>query len=147
MNFRMAPNNPPDEVARLADEENEPPRMSAWNGCIRFGLEVAAVVGIAHFGYVIGPSKWSKVILAIVMSLAAVISWVAFNVPNDPSRGGSAPIPVRGVTRLGVELAILGFGGYTLGVWNPVVGVIYGGLGILHYVSYRSRIWWLLYQN
>ena len=136
-------NEDPSDVAVM-----EPPPMSVWNGTLRFGLEVASLVGIGRYGYtLVGGSKATQWVLAIGMPLAAATLWGTLNVPNDPSRSGAAPVPVSGLTRLGVELSILGFGGYTLGVWNPVAGGIFGGLGVVHYVAYRQRITWLMQQT
>lgn len=145
-NNRLITNNK-DSITSEEQGIHPPPPMSAWNGGLRFALEMASLVGIGHYGYSIGSVAWSQYLLAAGLPLTAATMWGVFNVINDPSRGGSAPIPVSGLTRLGVELSVLGFGGYSLGAWNPWVGGVYGALGVLHYVSYWKRVQWLLQQK
>jgi hypothetical protein len=79
------------------------------------------LVLVGHYGYItIAPvHQSSKYVLAIAVPIAAAALWGTFNVPNDPSRSGAAPLRVSGATRLALELSILGFGGYSMGLWNP----------------------------
>jgi hypothetical protein len=142
------------QSSRITDEPQRdrntmaPPPMSVWNGALRFSLEVAAIVSIGFYGHSIGPTKWSRPLLSVVLPTAAAATWGIFNVPNDPSRSGGAPVVVSGKGRLTVEAAILGFGAYAMGsVWHPAAAGVYAGATVLHYVSYRERIRWLLKQK
>jgi len=126
-----------------------PPPMSVWNGALRFSLELASLVSIGHFGWtIVAPvpptfSTWAQPVVAVTLPLAAATVWGVFNVPNDPSRSGAAPVPVSGKTRVLVELGFFGWGGYSLWQWNPIVAYVYTGAAVMHYVSYYKRIQWL----
>ena len=69
------------------------------NLAIRFCLELVTL-GIAAFWGFKRADNWTRYIIAtgLVVFLAAI--WGTFAVPDDPSRSGSAPIPVNGVIRL-----------------------------------------------
>jgi Protein of unknown function (DUF2568) len=119
--------------------------MSPWNGALRFSLELASLVGLGRFANTAVPV--AKPVAALALPCAAAAMWVTWNVPNDPSRGGGAPIPVSGATRLVVEGVVLGGGGLALWQWNAVAGGIYWSAAAVHYVSYHERIRWLLRQK
>lgn len=125
---------------------NDPPRMAAWNLALRFGIEVAALVGIARLGWVLttGPLRW---VAMIGLSVAAATIWGTLNVPDDPSRSGAAPVEVSGSVRLAVELFVLGGGCVAFALVGHIgVALVLAFLIIVHYVSSRRRIVWLLNQ-
>ena len=134
-----------DDVAIDAASTMSPPPMSIWNGTLRFGLELASLVGMGHFCYTVVPVV--PPLAAVVVPCAAAVAWGTFNVPHDPSRGGGAPVRVAGSTRLAIEAVILGGGGVSLFYWNPVAGGIFFAATTAHYVSYYKRIQWLLQQR
>lgn len=118
--------------------------MAGWNLALRFGLEVAALVGL-------GAGAWSaasgvlRVVLVVVVPLVAAVAWATFNVLGDPSRSGEAPVEVAGPVRLALELAILvgGVVGLAIAGWT-VVAVVVGALLTLHYATTGPRLRWLL---
>ncbi|MGI9607948.1 MAG: YrdB family protein [Acidimicrobiales bacterium] len=121
-----------------------PPKMAAWNLALRFGLEIAAFTGLTMAAWTLTPGgvRWFAVIAAPVV--AATI-WGMFNVLDDPSRSGQAPVEVSGPTRLVIELAILGGGAAAYFViQQPLTGAIVATLIVLQYGGSWHRIDWLM---
>lgn len=121
-----------------------PPTMAGWNLALRFGLELAALVGLglAAWNLTSGPIRWA--VVALVPTIAAAI-WGTFNVLNDPSRSGNAPVEVNGWTRLAIELTILGAGAAAIILaGRPTIGIVFGLLIAFHYATSRSRVEWLI---
>lgn len=118
--------------------------MAGWNLALRFGLELGALagLGLAAWKLTSGPLRWAAVIL---VPLAAAAIWGVFNVLNDPSRSGAAPIEVNGWTRLAIELLILG-GGAAAIVYagRRDIGIIFAVLIAVHYAASTSRVEWLV---
>jgi hypothetical protein len=74
-----------------------------------------------------------------------MLLWGVFNVPNDPSRSGKAPVQVPGVIRLALELLLLGSAVWALyDVELAWPSLIMGVLLIFHYAISYDRIRWLL---
>ena len=120
--------------------------MNAANLALRFLLELAALSGF-------GILAWSKFdgwwrYLAVIIIVAVVMTiWGVFAVPDDPSRSGNAPIPVPGILRLVLEIAILVGGAYAFhGSGHSYVALILAALIALHYALSGERIAWLLQQ-
>lgn len=116
------------------------------NLTLRFLLEMTALVSIGIWGWKQSDS-WVKYILVLVLPLMAATFWGIFNVPNDPSRSGAAPIVVTGVVRLILELTILSTGAFALyygGFVKP--SYIYISLVIIHYAISYDRVVWLIKQ-
>ncbi len=121
-----------------------PPDMAGWNLALRFGLEVAALTGLATAAWRLtnGIWRWPAV---VVVPVVAAIAWATFNVPDDPSRSGAAPVVVPGGVRLAVELAVLGAGAAAFFVRGPRwVGLVVGVLILVHYAASTARIEWLV---
>jgi len=121
-----------------------PPVMAGWNLALRFGLEVAAFVGLgaAAWDQTTGATRW---IAVIALPVGAMAVWGIFNVLNDPSRSGEAPVEVPGWVRLAIEFLILGAGTVALGiVWGRNLGIGVAMLLALHYAASWRRIRWLL---
>ncbi len=120
--------------------------MAAWNLALRFGLEMAAFVGIGMVSSGIG-SGWVRWAAVVLIVLAAVSAWGIFNVLDDPSRSGRAPVEVPGWIRLVLELAILGGAAVALLMTGRLsFGWSLGGLVLVHYLFSWSRVRWLLEQ-
>ncbi|MGI9390866.1 MAG: YrdB family protein [Boseongicola sp.] len=120
--------------------------MHPSNLVLRFFLEIAALVGFGVFAWRLAEGWWRFVaVIAILASLMTI--WGVFAVPNDPSRSGAAPIPVSGLARLILELAIL-LGGacafYCAGF--NFLAVLLVVLVTIHYALSGKRIAWLLQQ-
>lgn len=121
-----------------------PPTMAGWNLALRFGLELAALTGLAAAAWRLGsgPTRWVGV---VVVPIAAAIVWGVFNVLNDPSRSGAAPVEVNGWARLALELAILGGGAAAVAfVARPELGLALGLAILGHYLASLDRVEWLV---
>ena len=121
-----------------------PPSMAGWNLALRFGLELAALsgLGLAAWRLTSGPLRWAAVTL---IPLTAATIWGVFNVLNDPSRSGAAPIEVNGWTRLAIELVILGGGAAAIALaGRRDLGIAFVALILFHYAASTSRIEWLV---
>jgi hypothetical protein len=90
-------------------------------------------------------SSWQPV-LAMMIPITAAVIWGVFNVPNDPSRSGAAPVRVMGKMRLMVEGCFFVCGGYCLWRWNQIACYVYTGAVVLYYTTYYKRIQWLWKQ-
>lgn len=121
-----------------------PPSMPGWNLGLRFVLEVAALAGLAAAASRLGsgPVRW---IALVAVPVAAAVVWGVFNVLDDPSRSGAAPVEVNGVTRLALELTILlgGAAAVALAV-RPVFGVAFAAAIVGHYIVSLDRVEWLV---
>jgi len=118
--------------------------MHPLNLALRFVLEVAALVAAGLYGWKLGEGPL-RLLAAAGLPLVLAILWGTFAVPGDPSRSGTAPVPVPGVARLALELAIFGFATwalYSLGL--PWWSLALGGLTAFHYALSRKRLSWLL---
>ncbi len=121
-----------------------PPTMAGWNLALRFGLELAALTGLAAAAWKLGagPARWIGVV--IVPVIAAVI-WATFNVLDDPSRSGAAPVEVNGWVRLALEFAVLGGGAVAVAfAVRPELGIGFGLVIFAHYLVSLDRIEWLV---
>lgn len=114
------------------------------NLALRFLLELAALLALGVWGWQQNES-WLRFVMAIALPIIAAAIWGTFNVPNDPSRSGAAPVAVPGILRLAIELALflvavwaLYDTGYTTLTW--VLGIIVA----MHYISSYDRIRWLM---
>jgi hypothetical protein len=121
-----------------------PPEMAGWNLALRFGLELGALAGLgaAAWHLTSGSIRW---IAVIIVPLLAAIIWGVFNVLDDPSRSGKAPVEVAGWIRLSIELLTLGAGAagfYIAGQRN--IAIAFAILVVFHYATTWSRIQWLL---
>ncbi len=118
--------------------------MAPWNLALRFGLELAALGGLALAGWHLASGP-ARVFTVVAVPVVAAVLWGVFNVRDDPSRSGSAPVEVTGLSRLAVELIILGGGmaGFAIAGFTGLAAVI-AALTIVHYVASRRRVAWLI---
>lgn len=120
--------------------------MAGWNLALRFLLELAALFAIGAWGWSLS-EHWPRYLLMIGMPLVAPALWGTFNVPGDPSRSGKASVPVPGLVRLMIELAILGTGAYACyAVWSYPPALIYTAALIVQYMAGWKRLVWLIRQ-
>jgi hypothetical protein len=123
-----------------------PPQMASWNLALRLGLEIAAFVGIGMVSSSVA-SGWIRWVVVALAVLATVSAWGIFNVLDDPSRSGRAPVEVPGWARLVLELVILGGAAVALIMAGRLsFGWVLGGLVLVHYLFSWSRVRWLLEQ-
>ncbi len=121
--------------------------MHPLNLLVRFLLEIVLLVTLGYWGWYRGGGGGLGIVFALTVPFLAAFFWGTFAVPHDPSRSGEAPVPVPGIIRLLLELALFGFGVWALadaglGGW----GGLFGGLTFVHYVLSFRRIKWLLNQ-
>lgn len=120
------------------------PEMAGWNLALRFILEISALAGLGMAAWKLtpNPGRWVAVVL---VPIAAAAAWGTFNVINDPSRSGAAPVEVPGWVRLAIELAVLGAGALAfIAAKRPGVAVGFALLVVIHYIASWNRIEWLL---
>lgn len=114
------------------------------NLTIRFLLELAALASMGVWGWR-QSNNWLQYVLAFGIPLLAAIVWGVFAVPDDPSRSGNAPVPVQGIIRLIIELAIFGFAIWMLyNTGYSKLSLIMGILVVVHYIVSFDRVHWLL---
>ncbi len=121
-----------------------PPTMAGWNLALRFLLEIAALTGLAAAAWQLGPGlgRWIGV---VAVPVATAVVWAVFNVLNDPSRSGAAPVEVDGVVRLALELTILGGGAAALALAaRPWLGLVFALAILGHYLASMDRVEWLV---
>ena len=114
------------------------------NLAVRFVLELAALGSVGMWGYSLSEGRL-RFVWAVLPPLIAAAAWGTFAVPGDPSRSGAAPVPVPGLVRLGIELAVFGAGTWALfDLGHRTWGLLLAGLVTLHYIFSYDRIAWLL---
>jgi hypothetical protein len=118
--------------------------MHPVNLALRFFLEVAALSGFGVLAWRLADG-WLRYLAVIAVLAILMTLWGVFAVPGDTSRSGNAPIPVSGMVRLGLELAIL-LGGGCAFYWAgySLSAIALAALVIIHYASSGERIAWLL---
>ena len=114
------------------------------NLALRFLLELAAISAMSFWGFAHG-SGWARFAFAVIAPLAAAAIWGVFAVPGDPSRSGSAPVPVSGMLRLILEICFFAFAVWCLfSIHRPTLAILMGSITTLHYAVSYDRIRWLL---
>ena len=115
-----------------------------FNLAVRFILELVALYALGYWGWTQhqGPLRF---VFAFGLPLLAAVLRGTFNVPDDPSRSGKAPVPVPGVVRLLLELAL--FVAAVVALYaadKPGWAALLGGVALIHYGVSYDRIAWLL---
>jgi hypothetical protein len=116
------------------------------NLLFRFILELTAFLALGTWGWR-QSEGWPRFVLAVGVPLIAAAIWGTFAVANDPSRSGSAPIPVPGILRLVIEFSIFAVACWAL--FDMDARAIAWTLGVAtaaHYALSYDRIVWLLSQ-
>lgn len=117
------------------------------NLAVRFVLETVALVatGIWAWHQTDGVLQY---VLATGTPLLLAAIWGTFNVPDDPSRSGKAPVKVPGFIRLFIELVFFAFATWCLiNIGHVMFGWIMGAVLVIHYIISYDRIQWLLSQG
>ena len=114
------------------------------NLALRFILEIAALFALGYWGWTQHEGIW-RFVWSIGLVLLAAVIWGTFAVPDDPSRSGSAPVPVPGLVRLAIELALFGAGTWAfIAAGHAFWGALLGMFSIFHYVLSYDRVLWLV---
>ena len=117
------------------------------NLVIRFLLELTALISLGIWAWHAGNPGWQPYAMAVGIPTAAAAIWGIFNVPNDPSRSGSAPVVVPGVIRLIIELTIFALATWALNdLGYSRMSIVFCVVVIVHYLVSYDRIIWLLKQ-
>ncbi len=118
--------------------------MNALNLLLRFLLEILALTAVGIWGWEQG-TQWTQWLFAIILPIVFAMIWGLFNVPDDPSRSGKAPIQISGLLRLILELALFSFAIMALfHLEYQALSLGYAAIISFHYVASYKRIKWLL---
>ena len=116
------------------------------NLVVRFLLEMSAL-------FIMGLWGWHRrddglrILVALAIPLFAAVIWGTFAVPNDPTRSGSAPIPVPGILRLALECGFFAFAAWALSDLRfSRLTAIFGVVATVHYALSYDRIRWMVGQ-
>jgi hypothetical protein len=116
------------------------------NLLVRFLLELSALFVLGLWGWHRRDDGF-RILVALTIPLIAAALWGTFAVPDDPTRSGSAPVPISGLLRLALELSF--FGCATLALYDLGFGKLTATLGtavVIHYLLSYDRIRWLVGQ-
>lgn len=114
------------------------------NVAVRFLLEVAALAAFAMYGWRLTDDGVLRVVLAVLLPFVAASLWGVFAVPGDPSRSGSAPVPIPGSARLVLELLFFAGAAWALSQRSTVWAAALAGVTVIHYTVSLERILWLI---
>lgn len=114
------------------------------NLAFRFLLEIAALIALGAWG-------WKQLdgilhfALALGIPILAAALWGTFAVPDDPSRSGKAPVPIRGYLRLLLEFTFFAATTWSLFEAGATqLGQILGTAVVVHYILSYDRVLWLM---
>lgn len=116
------------------------------NLAVRFLLEMSALASIGIWGWK-QSNGWLRFVLALGIPIIFATIWGTFAVPDDPSRSGKAPIVIRGIIRLAIEIGF--FASATWSLYNMgfnKLSAAFGIIVVLHYTISYDRIKWLISQ-
>jgi len=114
------------------------------NLALRFLLELAAITSMSCWGFSHG-NGLARFAFAVIAPLVAAAVWGVFAVPGDPSRSGSALVPVPGTLRLILEICFFSFAAWCLfSINRPTLAIMLGSITALHYAISYDRIRWLV---
>lgn len=117
------------------------------NSVIRFLLEFVGILSFAKWGYHQSETG-IRILLAILLPLLFALLWGVFAVRNDPSRSGKTVVSTPGWVRLVLELVLFGTAAWMqINLGYPLIGWIFGGVVLVHYILSWDRIAWLLKQK
>ena len=116
------------------------------NLVVRFLLELSALVIMGYWGWHRRDDGF-QILVALAIPLVAAVLWGTFAVPNDPTRSGSAPVPIPGGLRLALEVGFFAFAAWALyDLRFARTTVVFGTAVVLHYLLSYDRIRWLVGQ-
>jgi hypothetical protein len=114
---------------------------------VRFLLEISALVIFGVWGWH-QRDDGLRILVALAIPLLGAVLWGVFAVPNDPTRSGSAPVPIPGMLRLALELGF--FASATCALYDlsfAKLTAIFGTAVALHYLLSYDRIHWLVSRH
>lgn len=121
-------------------------RQSALHLAIRFALELATLAAYGWWGWRLGDSGFTGMVLVILLPVLGGSIWAVFRTPGDGA--GRALMPVPGPVRLVIELSLIGIAAY--GVWmagsRAAAETLLTAWG-LHYAVAWEYVRWLWHQR
>lgn len=109
---------------------------------LHFLLELCALGAMIYAGFRIGDALPMRLLLGVVLPIAAALVWAVFRVPNDP---GHALAPVPGPLRLLIEWAIFGVAiGMLFAAGQPMWAAVLLTAVVIDYVIMVERVLRLL---
>ena len=118
-------------------------QMDILNAGLRFLLELAALFAVGYWGWHLDIGAL-RFIVAVAGPVSFAAIWYTFNVKNDPSRSGKAPVPVPGIVRLGIELFLFAVAvAAAFASMSSLIGVIFGLALLASYAASYKRIVWM----
>ena len=118
--------------------------MNSINLAVRFLLEVVALISMGMWSYKHNDG-WLAIALAIAVPLIAAGVWGVFNVLDDPSRSGAAPVEVAGWVRLLIEFTVFSLAAAALyNIGYTKISILFVVAVTIHYLVSYERIMWLL---
>ncbi|MBB5192229.1 hypothetical protein HNQ50_002970 [Silvimonas terrae] len=116
------------------------------NLLLRFVLELAALAGLAWWGWKTHTGAAHMALAVLTPALVATI-WGLFAVPGDRSRNGKAPVAVPGKIRLVLELAVFAAAVAALAMSGALAIALLLALAVaVHYLLSADRIDWLVHH-
>lgn len=117
------------------------------NLLFRFLLEIT-MLGILGIWSWTSFEGWQGTVFALLIPFVIAVMWGAFAVPDDPSRSGTATVPIPGVLRLLLELMFFFFAVWCLyDLGYSLLGRVFGLLVALHYFMSADRVKWLIKKS
>jgi len=117
--------------------------MNILNAGLRFLLELAALFAVGYWGWY-QQTGALRIVLAVIAPVLFAAVWYTFNVKNDPSRSGNAPVPVPGIVRLGLEIVLFALAvAAAYSSMSALIGIIYGAVLLVQYVASYRRVAWM----
>jgi len=114
------------------------------NLALRFLMEVSALVAMGYWGWQQSDSA-VRIVFALGVPILGAAVWGTLAVPGDPSRSGSAPLPVPGLLRLAIELGFFSFAAWTLYTIDALrLSGLLSVAVVVHYVASYDRVRWLM---
>lgn len=114
------------------------------NLAFRFLLEITALFAVGYWGYT-QHEGFIRYLLALLLPILFATVWTVFNVPNDKSRSGKAPVVVPGFMRLFIELSIFTLAAFAIHAsGHAQYAIIFSVIAGFHYLIAYDRIRWLL---
>jgi hypothetical protein len=118
--------------------------MNIINAGLRFLLELAALFAVGYWSWHLDIGAVRFILVVVGPVLFAAI-WYTFNVRNDPSRSGKAPVPVPGFVRLSIELFLFALAVIAaFSSMSALIGIIFGLALLFHYVTSYKRFAWMV---
>jgi hypothetical protein len=112
----------------------------------RFLLEIAALAVLGTWAWY-SRNDGLRIVAAVSVPMVCAVLWGTFAVPHDPTRSGSAPVPVSGVVRLALEFGFFASATAAFAHLGFVrLAIMFGAAVAIHYVVSHERVRWLIVQ-